>query len=344
MSILLTGGAGFIGSHTAVAMIEAGYDVVIADDLSNSSPRVLDRIETITGVQPPFYPIDVSDREKLRQVFRDQKIQGVIHFAGYKSVPESTRVPLRYYRNNLDTALTVLEVMGEFGCRAFVFSSSATVYGEKNPVPFTEDMPTGVATNPYGTTKLMIEQILMDACKADLSLSAVLLRYFNPIGAHPSGLIGEAPNGIPNNLMPYITQVAIGKRDHLSVYGSDYPTPDGTGVRDYIHVVDLAKGHVKALERIAEHESRNEGGVDIYNLGTGNGSSVLQIIRAFEEASGKKLPYVIDARRPGDIAACYADASKAYRELHWKTEKDLSDMCRDTWNWQSHNPNGYGDA
>ena len=338
MSILLTGGAGFIGSHTAVAMIEAGYDVVIADDLSNSSPKVLDRIETITGVRPPFYPIDVSDGEKLRQVFRDQKIQGVIHFAGYKSVPESTRVPLRYYRNNLDTALTVLEVMGEFGCRAFVFSSSATVYGEKNPVPFTEDMPTGVATNPYGTTKLMIEQILMDACKADLSLSAVLLRYFNPIGAHPSGLIGEAPNGIPNNLMPYITQVAIGKRDHLSVYGSDYPTPDGTGVRDYIHVVDLAEGHVKAMDYALTHT-----GAEPVNLGTGRGSSVLEVVRAFEEASGVKIPLEITHRRPGDIATCYADASKAKALLGWEAKRTLRDMCRDSWNWQHNNPRGYDD-
>ena len=338
MSILLTGGAGFIGSHTAVAMIEAGYHVVIADDLSNSSPKVMDRIETITGVRPPFYPIDVSDREKLRQVFRDQKIEGVIHFAGFKSVPESTRVPLKYYRNNLDTALTVLEVMEEFGCHAFVFSSSATVYGEKNPVPFTEDMPTGVATNPYGTTKLMIEQILMDACKADLSLSAVLLRYFNPIGAHPSGLIGEAPNGIPNNLMPYITQVAIGKRDHLSVYGSDYPTPDGTGVRDYIHVVDLAEGHVKAMDYALHHT-----GAEPINLGTGRGSSVLEVVRAFEEASGVKIPLEITQRRPGDIATCYADASRAKALLGWEAKRTLRDMCRDSWNWQHNNPRGYDD-
>ena len=338
MSILLTGGAGFIGSHTAVAMIEAGYDVIIADDLSNSSPKVIERIGTITGTLPPFYQIDVADPAALAAVFEENHIEGVIHFAGFKAVPESVKLPLKYYRNNLDTALTVLEIMAQYGCRAFVFSSSATVYGEKNPVPFTEDMPTGVATNPYGTTKLMIEQILLDACKADSSLSAVLLRYFNPIGAHPSGLIGEAPNGIPNNLMPYITQVAVGKREHLSVYGTDYPTPDGTGVRDYIHVVDLADGHVKAMDYALCHT-----GAEAINLGTGRGSSVLEVVSAFESASGVDIPKELTDRRPGDIAVCYADASKAKNLLDWEAKYTLSDMCRDSWNWQKNNPRGYDD-
>ena len=338
MSVLLTGGAGFIGSHTAVEMIHAGYDVIIADDLSNASPKVLDRIETITGVKPKFYQIDVADAAALEPVFQENQIDGVIHFAGFKCVPESTKVPLRYYRNNLDTALTTLEMMEKYDCNAFVFSSSATVYGEKNVAPFTEEMPTGVATNPYGTTKLMIEQIATDACKANGKLSAVLLRYFNPIGAHPSGLIGEAPNGIPNNLMPYITQVAIGKRDHLSVYGSDYPTPDGTGVRDYIHVVDLAKGHVKAMDYALKHT-----GVEPINLGTGKGSSVLDVVNAFEAASGVKIPLVITDRRPGDIATCYADASKAKELLDWVAEYDLADMCAHSWNWQKNNPKGYDD-
>jgi UDP-glucose 4-epimerase len=338
MSVLLTGGAGFIGSHTAVEMIRAGYDIVIADDLSNSSPKVLDRLETITGVRPKFYQIDVADRAQLSTVFQENQIDAVIHFAGFKCVPESTKLPLKYYRNNLDTAMTTLEVMEEYGCNAFVFSSSATVYGEKNPVPFTETMPTGVATNPYGTTKLMIEQILIDACKANEKLSAVLLRYFNPIGAHPSGLIGEAPNGIPNNLMPYITQVAVGQREKLSVYGSDYPTPDGTGVRDYIHVVDLALGHVKAVDYALKHT-----GSEAINLGTGRGSSVLEVVRAFEEASGVKIPLVITDRRPGDIATCYADASKAKELLDWEATYDLKDMCAHSWNWQKNNPKGYDD-
>lgn len=338
MSVLLTGGAGFIGSHTAVEMIKAGYEIVIADDLSNASPKVLDRLETITGVKPKFYQIDVADRDALRKVFAENQIDAVIHFAGFKCVPESTSLPLKYYRNNLDTAITTLEIMAEFDCKSFIFSSSATVYGEKNPVPFTESMPTGVATNPYGTTKLMIEQILIDACKADPTMSAVLLRYFNPIGAHPSGLIGEAPNGIPNNLMPYITQVAIGKRDHLSVYGSDYPTPDGTGVRDYIHVVDLAIGHVKAVEF-----SKNHPGATPINLGTGKGSSVLEVVHAFEAASGVKIPLVITDRRPGDIATCYADASKAKELLDWEAKYDLGDMCAHSWNWQKNNPKGYED-
>lgn len=338
MSVLLTGGAGFIGSHTAVEMIQAGYDVIIADDLSNASEKVLDRVETITGVRPKFYRLDVADGGSLKRVFAENEIDGVIHFAGFKCVPESTRLPLKYYRNNLDTALTTLEVMERYGCNAFVFSSSATVYGEENQAPFTEDMPTGTATNPYGTTKLMIEQIVIDACKANEKLSAVLLRYFNPIGAHPSGLIGEAPNGIPNNLMPYITQVAVGKREHLSVYGNDYPTSDGTGVRDYIHVVDLAIGHVKAMDYALKHT-----GAEAINLGTGKGSSVLEVVRAFEEASGVEVPLVITDRRPGDIAVCYADASKAKRLLDWEAQYTLRDMCAHSWNWQRNNPKGYDD-
>ena len=338
MSVLLTGGAGFIGSHTAVEMLHAGYDVIIADDLSNASPKVLDRIETLAEKRPKFYQIDAADKDAMRKLFQENHIDAVIHFAGYKCVPESTRLPIKYYRNNLDTALTTLEVMEEFGCKAIVFSSSATVYGENNVAPFTEDMPTGTATNPYGTTKLMIEQILMDACKADDKLSAVLLRYFNPIGAHPSGLIGEAPNGIPNNLMPYITQVAIGKRDHLSVYGNDYPTPDGTGVRDYLHVVDLALGHVKAVDYAMKHT-----GAEPINLGTGKGSSVLDVVHAFEKASGVKIPLEITARRPGDIATCFASAEKAKKLLGWEAKYTLEDMCAHSWTWQKNNPQGYDD-
>ncbi len=338
MSILLTGGAGFIGSHTAVAMLEAGYDIVIADDLSNASPRVPERIQAITGKSPRFYPVNVADASALEPIFQENTIEGVIHFAGFKCVPESTRLPLKYYRNNLDTALTTLELMEKYDCNAFVFSSSATVYGENNPVPFTEDMPTGTATNSYGTTKLMIEQIATDACMANPRLSAVLLRYFNPIGAHPSGLIGEAPNGIPNNLMPYITQVAIGKRDHLSVYGSDYPTPDGTGVRDYIHVVDLAEGHVRAIGYALAHT-----GATPINLGTGQGSSVLEVVRAFEAASGVTIPLEITDRRPGDIASCYANVDRARELLGWSARYTLNDMCAHSWNWQKNNPNGYDD-
>ena len=338
MSVLLTGGAGFIGSHTAVELIRAGYDVVIADDLSNASAKVLDRIETISGTKPKFYRIDAADNAAMECVFSENQIDGVIHFAGFKCVPESTKLPLKYYRNNLDTAMTTLEVMEKYDCRAFVFSSSATVYGEHNPSPYVETMPTGTATNPYGTTKLMIEQIAMDACQANDKLSVVLLRYFNPIGAHPSGLIGEAPNGIPNNLMPYITQVAVGQREHLSVYGNDYPTPDGTGVRDYIHVVDLAVGHVKAMDYALKHT-----GSEAINLGTGKGSSVLEVVHAFEQASGVKIPLVITDRRPGDIASFYADASKAKKLLDWEARYSLEDMCAHSWNWQKNNPKGYDD-
>lgn len=338
MSILLTGGAGFIGSHTAVEMINAGYDIIIADNLSNSSEKVIDRIEQITGTRPKFYKVDVSNKEDVRKIFEENKIEGVIHFAGYKCVPESTKIPLKYYRNNLDATLTVLEVMEEKNCNAFVFSSSATVYGEENPVPFNEKMKTGTATNAYGSTKLMIENILIDEAAANSAFSAVLLRYFNPVGAHPSGLIGEAPNGIPNNLMPYITQTAVGVRECLNVFGTDYNTPDGTGIRDYIHVVDLARGHVAAIKYAIEHT-----GAEAINLGTGKGSSVLEVVRAFEKASGVKIPVVYKDRRPGDVECMYADTEKAKELLGWEAEYNIEDMCRDSWNWQSKNPKGYED-
>lgn len=338
MSILLTGGAGFIGSHTAVEMINAGYDVIIADNLSNSSEKVLDRIETITGKRPKFYKIDVAVKEDVQKLFKENKIEGVIHFAGYKCVPESTKLPLKYYRNNIDSTLTILEVMEENNCNAFVFSSSATVYGEKNKVPFNENMETGGTTNAYGSTKFMIEMILQDVAKANDKFSAVLLRYFNPIGAHPSGLIGEAPDGIPNNLMPYITQTAVGIREALNVFGTDYNTPDGTGVRDYIHVVDLAKGHVAAIKYATEHT-----GAEAINLGTGNGSSVLEVVHAFEKASGVKIPIVYKERRPGDVEYSYASVEKASKLLNWKAEYNLEDMCKHAWNWQEHNPKGYED-
>ena len=329
MTILLTGATGYIGSHTAVELINTGHRVVIADNLYNSDRSVVDRIGKITGVMPAFYCADVTDGQAMRRIFSEQKIDGVIHFAGYKAVGESVEKPTMYYRNNLDTTLTLLEVMAEFGCRSFVFSSSATVYGMSEDVPFAETAPTGGCTNPYGWTKFMIEQILRDAAAADPQLSVVLLRYFNPIGAHASGMIGEKPNGIPNNLMPYITQVAAGIRDHLSVFGNDYPTHDGTGVRDYIHVVDLAKGHVAAFDYALAHT-----GAEVFNLGTGVGYSVLDMVNAFEAANGVKIPYAITPRRPGDIAVCYASTEKAEKLLHWKAEKSLEDMCRDAWRWQ----------
>jgi UDP-glucose 4-epimerase len=330
MKVLLTGGAGFIGSHTCVELLSQGYDAVIADNFCNSERDVITRCEKITGKKIACYDADVADKEAVSSIFAKEKIDAVIHFAGYKSVPESVKLPVMYYRNNLDTTLTVLEVMKEFGVKIFVFSSSATVYGDKNPVPFTEDMPTST-TNPYGTTKLFIEKILTDTAAADGEMSVVLLRYFNPIGAHKSGLIGENPKGIPNNLMPYIAQVASGKREMLHVYGNDFNTPDGTGVRDYIHVEDLAKGHVKALEYAAKNA-----GCEIFNLGTGIGYSVLDIVKAFEKANGIKIPYVIDPRRPGDIDESRADVSKAAKILGWKAEKNLDDMCADTWNWQKN--------
>ena len=331
MAILLTGGMGFIGSHTAVELINAGKEAVIVDDLSNSRAEIADKIATITGTRPAFHKLDVADKPALDAVFREHKIEGVIHFAGFKAVGESVEKPIEYYRNNLDTTLTLLEVMRDHHCKQLIFSSSATVYGANSEAPFSETAPTGNCTNPYGWTKYMIEQILQGAAHADPELSVILLRYFNPIGAHESGLIGERPNGIPNNLLPYLTQTAVGLRDHLNVYGNDYPTPDGTGVRDYIHVVDLAKGHVAALAYAAEHT-----GAEVFNLGTGVGYSVLDVINAFEKANGIKIKYEIAPRRPGDIATCYSDPSKAARLLHWHAEKNLIDMCRDAWRWQQH--------
>lgn len=330
-SILLTGGTGFIGSHTAVELLEVGEEIVIVDDLSNSGADMLERLHTITGRTPRFYQADVADHAAMERVFSENDVQAVIHFAGFKAVGESVEKPVAYYRNNLDTTLTLLETMQRHGVKQFVFSSSATVYGMSEHVPFTEDMPSLGCTNPYGWTKYMIERILTDAAAADKELSVVLLRYFNPIGAHKSGLIGERPNGIPNNLMPYITQVAAGIRERLSVYGSDYPTHDGTGVRDYIHVVDLAKGHVAALRYAAAHT-----GTEIINLGTGKGYSVLDVVHAFEAANQVKIPYVLAPRRPGDIATCYAGTDKAKRLLDWQAEQGLEEMCRDSWRWQQH--------
>ncbi|MBQ8830594.1 MAG: UDP-glucose 4-epimerase GalE [Oscillospiraceae bacterium] len=328
-TILLTGGAGYIGSHTAVELIDAGYNVIIADDLSNSSEDVIDRIAQITGHRPDFVKCDCADKEAMDRIFTAHEIDAVIHFAGFKAVGESVEKPLKYYRNNIDTALTVLELMEKHGVKRFVFSSSATVYGTGSVPPLTENAPTGDCTNPYGQTKFMIEQILCDTANADPELSVVLLRYFNPIGAHESGLIGEKPNGIPNNLMPYITQVAAGIREKLSVFGNDYPTHDGTGVRDYIHVTDLAKGHVAALKYANSHT-----GAESFNLGTGTGYSVLDIVKAFETANSLTIPYVIAPRRSGDAASCFADPSKAKALLGWQAEKTLEDMCRDSWIWQ----------
>ncbi|MBQ1992712.1 MAG: UDP-glucose 4-epimerase GalE [Clostridia bacterium] len=337
MKILLTGGAGFIGSHTCVELIEAGYDVVIADDLSNSKPLVLERLKELTGKEVKLYQLDIADKEKMDEMFAKESFDAVIHFAGFKAVGESVAKPVMYYRNNIGTTLTLLETMAKYNVNNIVFSSSATVYGVPETVPLVEGMKTG-CTNPYGWTKLMIEQILTDATVADKNLSVVLLRYFNPIGAHESGRIGEDPTGIPNNLLPYITQVAIGKLPQLGVFGNDYPTHDGTGVRDYIHVVDLAKGHVKAIE----YASKNKG-TEIFNLGTGTGYSVLDIVKAFEKANDITIPYAIKPRRDGDVAECYADPVKAKEKLGWQAEKTLEDMCKDSWRWQSNNPNGYGE-
>ena len=335
MNILLAGGAGYIGSHTCIELISAGHTVVIADNLCNSKKEAVKRVEKIVGQEIPFYEINVCDHDSLRKVFSENKIDAVIHFAGLKAVGESCEKPLIYYRNNLDSTLTLLEVMKEFGCHNFVFSSSATVYGIPETVPLVETMPTS-CTNPYGWTKLMTEQILQDVTKTDPELSVVLLSYFNPIGAHESGTIGENPNGIPNNLMPYITQVAVGKLKELGVFGNDYPTPDGTGVRDYIHVVDLAKGHVKAIDYADAHK-----GTEIFNLGTGVGYSVLDIVKTFSKVNNVEIPYQIKPRRAGDIAECYADPTKAKEVLGWTAEKTLEDMCRDSWNWQKKNPKGY---
>ena len=334
MTILVTGGTGYIGSHTAVLLLQNGYDVVIMDNLCNSKEEAVNRIQEITGKRPAFYHTDRMDMEGMRAIFRAHKIDAVIHFAGLKAVGESVQQPMRYYYNNITGSLQLFQVMEEFGVRTIVFSSSATVYGMNNPVPYVEGMPTS-ATNPYGYTKLMIEQILMDIHKANPSWNVVLLRYFNPIGAHESGLLGEDPNGIPNNLMPYIMQVAVGKLPCLNVYGSDYDTPDGTGVRDYIHVMDLADGHLKALDYIHNHP-----GLEIFNLGTGSGTSVLEIVSAFEKASGQKIPYQIAPRRAGDIACFYADNTRAANLLHWKANYTIADMCRDSWNFIHKNPNG----
>ncbi len=338
MAILVTGGVGFIGSHTVVELQNAGYDVVVLDNLCNASRKVLGRIEAITGKSVPFYEADIRDRKALEDIFAKEDIDSCIHFAGLKAVGESVQKPLEYYDNNVTGTLTLLDVMRKHNCKNIIFSSSATVYGDPAFVPITEECPKGVCTNPYGWTKSMLEQIMSDMQKADPEWNVVLLRYFNPIGAHASGTMGENPNGIPNNLMPYITQVAVGKRAELGVFGNDYDTPDGTGVRDYIHVVDLAIGHVKALKKIEENA-----GLCIYNLGTGRGYSVLEVVKNFEKASGVKIPYSIKPRRAGDIATCYADASKAKAELGWEAKYDILQMCEDSWRWQKNNPNGYDD-
>lgn len=336
MSILLTGGAGYIGSHTCVEMLNAGYDIVVVDNYSNSSPEALKRVKELTGKDFPIYEADVCDGEAMNALFDREKIEAVIHFAGYKAVGESVQKPLMYYRNNLDSTMTLLEVMRAHGVKKLVFSSSATVYGMQEKMPLTEDMPIGGCLNPYGWTKCMIEQILFDVAKAESDWTMVLLRYFNPVGAHESGRIGENPNGIPNNLMPRITQAVIGKIPPIQVMGTDYPTPDGTCLRDYIHVVDLAKGHVCAIRYALEHT-----GAEAVNLGVGRGCSVREIIRAFEEATGEKVPCSDGPRRPGDAPVSYADAGKALRLFGWKAEKSIVDMCRDSWRWQKQNPNGY---
>ena len=335
MGVLVTGGAGYIGSHTVVELLNDGREVVVVDNFSNSCPVVLDRIKEITNKDFKFYEIDATNEEALEEVFKDNDIDSVIHFAGFKAVGESVEKPLEYYKNNLDSALVVLTLMKKYNVNKFVFSSSATVYGDPHTCPITEDFPLST-TNPYGATKLMIEDILRDMCKADDKLNVAILRYFNPVGAHKSGLIGEDPNDIPNNLMPYVSQVAVGKLEQLSVFGDDYNTPDGTGVRDYIHVVDLAQGHLKALDKLESLP-----GLVTYNLGTGNGYSVLDMVNAFSKASGRKVPYKIVDRRPGDVAMCYADPSKAEAELGWSAKFGIKEMCEDAWRWQSKNPNGY---
>ena len=329
MAILLPGGAGFIGSHTAIELLNAGKDIIIVDNFSNSKPEVLESIKKITGKDFKFYEMDYLDNQKLEKVFQENKIEAVLNFAGFKAVGESVKKPIEYYKNNISGALVLLETMKKYNVKKFIFSSSATVYGDPEQIPITEDCKTGGTTNPYGTTKLFIEQILKDIYASDNSWDICILRYFNPIGAHESGLIGEEPQGIPNNLMPYIVRVADGQLKELSVFGNDYPTPDGTGVRDYIHVVDLAKGHVKALEKLEKEQK----GLFIYNLGTGKGYSVLDMVKAFEKATGKKVPYKIAPRREGDIATCYADPKKAKEELGWSAEKTLEDMCKDSWNY-----------
>lgn len=335
MNILLTGGAGYIGSHTIIALQEAGHNVFVIDNLSNSSMEAIRRVEHITGKSVVFYKEDIMNKPVLEKVFKAHTFDAVIHFAAFKAVGESVSKPLKYYHNNISGTVSLLEVMSEYNVKNIVFSSSATVYGDPEKVPIDETFPLS-ATNPYGRTKLMMEEILKDLFLSDKEWNVVILRYFNPVGAHKSGTIGEDPNGIPNNLMPYISQVAVGKLEYLSVFGNDYPTKDGTGVRDYIHVVDLAEGHVKALKKIADHS-----GLSIYNLGTGQGYSVLEVVSAFEKASGKKIPYKIVPRRSGDIAECWALPEKAEKELGWKALHGIDEMCRDSWRWQSNNPEGY---
>ena len=338
MNILVTGGAGYIGSHTCVELLDCGYGVVVVDNLCNANPKSLERVEALTGKRVKFYEGDVRDEALLGRIFAENEISAVIHFAGLKAVGESVAQPWRYYDNNLNSTLVLTKVMGEAGVKRIIFSSSATVYSGDNEMPLRENSRTGNCTNPYGWTKYMTEQILSGMANADPEWSVVLLRYFNPVGAHESGRIGEDPRGIPNNLMPFITQVAVGRREKLSVFGNDYPTHDGTGVRDYIHVVDLAKGHVAAVKYVVDNS-----GCEVFNLGTGTGYSVLDMVKAFEEANGVAIPYQIAPRRPGDLPTCYADPAKSESVLGWKAEKTLVDMCRDSWRWQSQNPMGYGE-
>ena len=340
MAILVSGGAGYIGSHTCIELLNAGFDIVVADNYYNASPVVLDRVKQITGKDFRFYQADMTKHEDVEKIFTEcPDIDAVIQFAAYKAVGESVSKPIEYYSNNLACTLNILDVMRRHNCHNIIFSSSATVYGDPASVPIREDFPVGGTTNPYGTTKVFTERILTDCCPADPELNVALLRYFNPIGAHPSGLIGEDPNGIPNNLVPYIAKVAVGKLEKVHVFGNDYPTPDGTGVRDYIHVVDLARGHVAAIKKLEQKP-----GLFICNLGTGHGYSVLDVINAFSKACGKEIPYVIDPRRPGDIAECWCDPSKAKRELGWEAQYGIEEMCAHSWNWQSHNPDGYKTA
>ena len=339
MKVLLAGGAGYIGTHTAVQLLKGGYEVVVVDNYDNSCPEAVKRAEVLAGGKIALYEADIQDRDAVQAILAKEQPETVIHFAGLKAVGESVAKPLKYYRNNINTTLSLLEAMADTGVKRIIFSSSATVYGEQNPAPYNEEMPKGLCTNPYGWTKSMMEQILADAATANPELGVVLLRYFNPIGAHESGRIGEDPQGIPNNLMPYVSQVAVGRREQLTVFGGDYDTPDGTCLRDYIHVMDLADGHVKAVEFAAGHK-----GVEIFNLGTGKPYSVLDIVNTFQQVNGVKVNYAIGPRRAGDLPVCYADAGKAKKVLGWEAKRTLADMCRDSWNWQKNNPDGYQDA